>query len=187
MRVDVELAPSFSSNEDKHRYIGTATMADAFRYVVGSLRQTTGRIALRTNYTFTPALSLESFVEAFTTSGRHESFHEVVAPGRRSAADRLRPIGAAAVRRENERLAIDLDADFVGDVDVAEPDFGRFSLRSTMVLRWEFRAGSALSLVVQQDGGRDSAGYRTLRDLARAGPASHEIRTMLKINYWFSL
>src|SRR5690606_1468547 len=70
----------------------------------------------------------------------------------------------------------------------SDPAFTVLSLRSTAVLRWEFRPGSTLFLVWQQS--RTDAGAFTgrasLGDLAESATSPGRHTIALKLTYWWS-
>ena len=81
----------------------------------------------RVNYTITPTLTLQIYAQPFVSAGGYTNFKELV-DGR---ADQLRrPVPPYAYR--------------------GNPDFNYRSFRTTNVLRWEYRPGSALFVVWQQ-------------------------------------
>ena len=77
------------------------------------------------NYTFKPDLTLDFYGEPFAASGRYDHLGQLVAARARGTS----PLDAALPGR----------------------DFNVQSFRSNLVLRWEWRAGSVLYLVWQQD------------------------------------
>ena len=48
-------------------------------------------------------------------------------------------------------MDVDVDRDGATDFTLSDPDFRVVSLRTNAVIRWEFRPGSTLFLVWQQD------------------------------------
>ena len=86
-------------------------------------------------------------------------------------------------------MAIDVDGDAAGDVDLGHPDFAYTSLRSNVVLRWEYRPGSTIFVVWQQ--GREavvSDGRFRLRDVgSNIVDARPDNVFLVKFNYWLSL
>ena len=187
--LEAELTPSYEWNHYRHQYVGTASLFGEPRYVVGWLHQESVRVGLRANLTFTPSLSLEGYAEALSTTGQHREFYEVADPAARARADRLRVISESSIQRSGTQLAFDLDGNDSADLSVPTPDFAILSLRSTIVLRWEFRPGSDLSLVVQQHGTETAidSSRDPLRALRRVRSLPHRTLGMLKLNYWLSL
>ena len=87
------------------------------------------------------------YAEPFTASGRYDTFGETLAPGERA----LRVYGTDGTtierRLDGTRLVTDGDEAFILDND----DFNIRSFRSNVVLRWEWRPGSTLFVVWQQN------------------------------------
>ena len=69
-----------------------------------------------------------------------------------------------------------------------DPDFANRSLRSNLVLRWEYSSGSTLYLVWQSNGGdnADAGRFDGLDDLGDAFAADRDDILMLKTTYWLS-
>jgi hypothetical protein len=184
--LEMELTPSYEWNQNRHQFVGVAGPADVPRYIVGWLQQESLRVGLRTNLTFTPSLSLEGYTEALSTSGRHRELYEVVDPAARARFDRLRTIASTSVHRHDTRLTVDVDDDGAPDLTIPNPDFTLLSLRSTILVRWQFRPGSDVSFVVQQHGtdSRSDAVVDLLREVGRIGALPHRVTAMLKLKYW---
>ena len=96
-------------------------------YVFGHLDQTTVGITARVNYTITPELTVQIYAQPFVSAGDYSAFKELVAGRAAHYQDRYAPFAYAS-----------------------NPDFNYRSFRSTNVLRWEYKPGSALFLVWQQ-------------------------------------
>jgi hypothetical protein len=132
------------------------------RYVFAPLHQTSLAIETRLNVTFTPRLSLETYVQPLISSGDYGTAKQLLAP----RSFDFGPYAAA----------------------VPDLDFNFRSLRGNAVLRWEWRAGSTLYVAWQQrrsdyapigdfDLGRDS---RALLD------ARPDNILLVKVNYWLT-
>jgi hypothetical protein len=101
----------------------TATETYGNRYVFASLDQTTVGADLRLNWTFTPDLSLETYLQPFFSSGEYDDFKSLARP---------------------RTYAFDPYA-FNGNIN-----FDVASLRGNAVLRWEYAPGSTVFLVWTQ-------------------------------------
>jgi len=70
-----------------------------------------------------------------------------------------------------------------------KPDFNFRQLRSTVVVRWEYRPGSSVFAIWSH--GRTSTAedgrYRLGSDLSALGDADAENVVMVKANYWVGL
>ena len=72
------------------------------------------------------------------------------------------------------------------------PDFESRAMRSSLVLRWEYRAGSTLSLVWQQSRSRDfddadAPEFNPLSGIGKSFVDDGESIFLLKFNRWFGL
>lgn len=128
--ISASLGVGFNRNNAQSQWITNLTAADGTHYVFGKLSQTTVRLTARVNYTITPTLSLQVYAQPFQSAGDYSGFKELANGRSKQYEGRYRPF------------------DYRGN-----PDFNIRSFRTTNVLRWEYRPGSALFVVWQQ--GRD--------------------------------
>jgi hypothetical protein len=117
------------------------------RYVFGLVDRSTYSTQFRVGLTVRPDLNVDLYAEPFAASGRYTSIGELLAP-----ATRLRRTygadGTAATRLPDGSLVV---TDELGTFRVPNSDFRVKSFRSNLVLRWEYRPGSILYVVWQQD------------------------------------
>ena len=163
-RWQFSVAPRWQHSVNPRQYVtavdgGTAATYGT-RYVFASVDQTTLSMQLRLNYSFSPSLTLEVYAEPFAASGQYAEYGQLTAAG----APTLLAYGTG-----NTSIAQDPDGNYTvtdgnnGDVfALPNNDFNVLSYRSNAVLRWEWRPGSALFLIWQQNrnsfcsGGYDS-------------------------------
>ncbi len=188
--IDLTVSPAYNKNRDRWQFLTAADVGGSPLYLFGELDQTTTSLTVRSNLTFTPALSLQLYAQPFVSSGRYVAFKRVAAPRAARFEDRFdRLTGNRLSRDGNGGVLVDVDANGVTDLSLANPDFTVLSFRSNVVLRWEYLLGSTLFLVWQHgrsnfDGdGRFRLGSR-LNDLFRS-PAENVL--LIKANYWLSL
>lgn len=184
-RWSLSLDPRWEKWTEPRQYLGSradgpeATFGRRYLFSYVDRAEIAARIRL--NYTFTPDLSLESYFEPFAASGRFHTFGELRAA--RSGA--LRTYGAdGTTLMEND------DGSHTVTVDgrtftIPARDFNVRSLRSNVVLRWEWRPGSTAYLVWQQDGfaAHDPARVAP-RDLLDAFATRSDQFLVLKVSYW---
>ena len=125
----LSINPEYEREVDTQQYVSTLPGGSAAtyggRYIFAHVDRSTYSMEVRLNYTFKPDLTLDFYGEPFAASGRYSHFGELAA-----ARTRLMiPLGGTLPNR----------------------DFNVESFRSNLVLRWEWRAGSTLYLVWQQD------------------------------------
>ena len=133
------------------------------RYVFAPLDQTSVGLETRLNVTFTPKLSLETYVQPLLSSANYGDPRQLVAPRTYDFVPYAGP--------------------------VPNLDFNLRSLRGNAVLRWEWRAGSTLYLVWQQSR-FDAAGvgdFAFARDRQALFGQRPDDVFIVKANWWFEL
>ena len=100
----------------------------------------------------------------------------------------LQPFVASGDYTNIRRLARPLSFDFDPAVLSYDPDFNNKSMRSNVVLRWEYMRGSTLYAVWNRSVvGRSRPGtFSPLRDLRDAFGGAGPNVFMVKISYWMS-
>ncbi len=117
------------------------------RHVFGFPDRTTLSTQMRVSYTFKPDMTLDVYAEPFAASGRYLGFGEMLVPGARE----LRVYGedgTTIVRQADGSYHVTDGAD---TFSLSNRDFNIRSFRSNVVLRWEWRPGSTLYVVWQQN------------------------------------
>lgn len=152
-RVSFNLRGRAGWDTTDRQYLTARTVGDSTVYLVGRLDQNEVSLTFRTDLALTPRLSLEFYAEPFISAGRYGALRLIADPHAPAYADRFDPLGDDRLTRPGggEPLEIDVDRDGVSDITLSEPDFRVVSFRSNAVLRWEFRPGSTLFVVWQQD------------------------------------
>ena len=197
--VRLRLTPTFAWNDITGQFVRSVAdtlAAETFgrRYVFADVERKTVSLETRLDWTFTRNLSLELFAAPFVASGGYSRFKEFERPGTFDFAvygeeqgTLVRGGGCANPTGPGNLLAVDPDA--AGPAacfNVADPSFNLRSLRGNAVLRWEFRPGSTVFFVWQQqrenlvpignfDVGRD---FRELFEV----PAANVF--LVKVTYW---
>jgi hypothetical protein len=117
------------------------------RYIFGLPDRTTLSAQFRFNYTFKPDVNLDVYTEPFAASGRYRGFGELAA-----ARDRNLRVygtdGTAIARLADGSYQV---SDGASTFNLPNRDFNVRSFRSNVVLRWEWRPGSTLYAVWQQN------------------------------------
>jgi hypothetical protein len=167
-RLTLRIEPSYGVRRSTLQYLDTlddpaATATFGHRYLFGELHQRTLSANLRCNWIFTPTLSLEVFAQPLVSSVRYTRVLELPRP----RTYQLAPT----------------------DVDPAPYSFTFSSIRSSAVLRWEYRPGSTVFLVwnENQSVNEDTNGYFMLRRSWNAlGRTQADHVFMVKATYWWS-
>jgi Domain of unknown function (DUF5916) len=156
----------FDRNRDDRQWFGNPLDAAGMtHYTFAHLEQRTTSLQARLNFTATPDLTLQVYAEPFVSKGQYSDLRELADPRAASYGDRFQPY-------------------------LAGGDPGGFNVkqfRSNLVLRWEYRPGSALFLVWQQgrEDYEDARGGRTLfGDLHQLFGAHPNNTFLVKLSYW---
>jgi len=161
------------------------------RYVFADLDQRTLSVVARVDVALSPALSIQFYAQPFISSGDYESFKELAAAGTfdfvRYGEDRGSTI---ALNDSTGAYAVDPDPAAGGaPFGFPNPDFLVRSLRTNLVVRWEYRRGSTLFLVWQHGraGGAPDARFDLWRQTGDLFADPQENTFLVKANYWLSL
>ena len=138
-KLSISVSPDYQYQRNGAQFVSNIADPSALatfgtRHVFARLKQETFSAGVRLNWTFTPALSLQTYIQPLISSGQYTDFGDLARPRSyeftRYAAGTLPP-------------------------GVSNPDFTFKSIRGNAVLRWEFRPGSAAYFVWTQS--RDDA------------------------------
>lgn len=188
----VQLAPAYEMAEGATQYVTTVSdpTATAFggkRYVFAFIRTATLSLETRANWTFTPDLTLQLYLQPFIASGDYQRFREFAAPRTRRVLDYGRDVGT--LTRSAATGAYTVDPDGAGPAAAftfGDPNFTARSLRGTAVLRWEYRPGSTIYLAwTQQRAGFSADGTLDFgRDQSALWRDPADNVFVVKMNYW---
>jgi hypothetical protein len=184
-RLTFSFDPEWSRSRDSRQFIQTEVggRPETFgtRYIFGRVLVSEISTQFRMNYSFTPNLTLETYAQPFAASGYFSAFGELAAAGDRNLFF-YGTSGAGITRNSDGSHTV---TDGGQSFDIEPLDFNERSLRTNAVLRWEWRPGSTLYLVWQQNRERE-------RPFSEARPQhvfqSFDARAdnflALKVSYW---
>ncbi|MFW6079868.1 MAG: DUF5916 domain-containing protein, partial [Gemmatimonadota bacterium] len=190
----VSLGPRYSVQHDPAQYITqvedpTATETFGRRYIFAPLDRTTLNMDVRLNVAFSADVTLELYAQPFIASGDFGAPRQLGAP-RTFEFDSFGADGIGRIDAEDDGWRIDPDGDGPAEsFFIDESDFNVRSLRGNAVLRWQWRPGSTLFLVWQQERSADAfaAGdFDFDRDARALFGAEPDNVLVVKMNYWFT-
>lgn len=164
----LSISPYYSRSRDRHQYVDTfadptATETYGQRYVFAQLERHTFELATRADWTLNAHLSFQLYLQPFVAAGAYHDYHALA----QARTARYTPFGGA----------------------VEDPDFNFRSVRGSAVVRWEFRPGSSLYVVWNENRADvvPNGDFRFRRDLAAIPDApSHDV-ILVKVSYWLPL
>ncbi|MDR9418164.1 DUF5916 domain-containing protein [Gracilimonas sp.] len=189
--IQLSFGPQYTHQADIDQYItavedDNATHTYGKRYVFSDIEQHTISANLRLNWTFSPTMSLQTYIRPFVSTGDFTSFKEVAQPRTYNYDVYGEDIGS--IEEQNGTYTIDPDGSgSSSSFSFADPDFNFRSVQGNAVFRWEYTPGSTLYLVWQQQRedysqiGAFNLGDQ-LNDLFDAKPTNV---FLVKLSYWF--
>jgi hypothetical protein len=165
--VLISLSPRFSRLHEMAQYV---TWVDdpsyeptyGKRYIFATLDQRTLDVGIRTEWTMNARLSMQLFVQPFIASGDYSSF---------------------------KHLTRARDDEFTPTAHGGDPDFNFRSVRGSAVVRWEFRPGSALYVVWNENRSEvvPVGDFRFRRDFRALPEAPSQDVFLVKFSYWLPI
>jgi hypothetical protein len=143
---------------------------------------------IRLNWTFTPRLSLQAYLQPFIAAGAYGEFKELARPGKYDY--NLFGENGSTIALANGLYTVDPDGEGPAEAFAfGNPDFNVKSLRGTVVFRWEYLPGSLFYLVWTQNRA-DYANYGILnlrRDIGDLFSATGDNIFMIKVSYRWNM
>lgn len=161
--LEFSLGGGYESSRDRHFWVGTGE--DGLP-VFGHLDHDELSVTLRSTYTFTRDLTIQSYTQFYFSAGDYERFMKLTSP------ERFEEISASYA------------------IDFARNDFNYKSLNVNLVLRWEYRPGSAVFVVWThaRDGFEsDINSFSFNRDLKALFRTPQVNTFLIKANYWWNI
>jgi hypothetical protein len=185
-RWQFSISPSYVRQTDPQQYISTLAGGPAEtygqRYIFAYVDRSTWSTPLRLGFTLKPDMNIDVYAEPFAASGRFFDYGELTAA--RSQLRRLYGTDGTTITvlQDGSRNVTDGATAFT----LRNSDFNVRSFRSNIVLRWEYRPGSTLFVVWQQDRRASEAiGDRIgIGDMFRSLSAPGSNFFAVKLSFW---
>ena len=189
--ITLSISPFISREFQRSMYVGT--FADNFavntfgnRYVFGELDQKTIGAGIRLNWTFTPNLTLQLYVQPLISTGKYTRIKELAKP----RSYEFNTFTDISFNKSDNSYTVDPDGSGpASSFTFNNPDFNFRSLRGNAVLRWEYLPGSVLYLVwTQTRSDFESIGDNQLmRSFSGLTDIHPDNIFALKFTYWFNI
>ena len=167
----------------------TATSTYGKRYLFSKLDQKEISAKIRLDWTFTPRLSLQLFLQPLISVGNYYSFKELARAGTFTFNRYGENNSTIEYIDSTNSYFVDPDGSGLRTFSFGNPNFNYKSLRLNAVLRWEFLPGSTAYIVWTRTGEHSgNAGeFKLARDFSNLIKApDHEDVFLLKVAYWIS-
>ncbi len=194
-QIFVSFGPGFERNMITRQWIdsfedATATHTYGKRYVFGEMTQETISGNIRLNWTFTPQLSLQLFLQPLFSVGKYDNFKELAKP--RSMEHNIYGENGSTISYDSKEEEYTVDPDGSGvakTFSFDNPDFNFKSLRGNMVLRYEVLPGSVFYLVWTHNKTNDMypGRMRIGRDFEELWNEEADNIFMIKYSHWLDI
>ena len=185
--IKVSLSPRYSMLHERAQYVATIAGAGyeptyGNRYLFSTLDQKTLDFGIRTEWTASARLSMQLFLQPFIASGDYSDFKYLT----RARDDEFTPVDALQYDASGNAYSGGSGA---AAVSFGNPDFNFRSVRGSAVLRWEFRPGSAMYVVWNENRSDvvPNGDFRLRRDFSALPDAPSQDVFLIKFSYWLPM
>ena len=194
-QITFSVGPDYSINEDLRQWVGnfsdpTAVNTFNTRYVFGKIKQHTLSANIRLNWTFSPSLSLQLFMQPFFAVGEYSGFKELAKA--KTTDFNIYGNSGSTINYDPAAQSYSVDPDGAGSsqgFSFGNPNFNYKSLRGTAVLRWEVLPGSIFYFVWShnQTNFENPGDFNFKRDFKNLWSTNGDNILMVKFSYWFNM
>jgi hypothetical protein len=154
--LQLSFSPSYSATHEATQWVTrvadplmTATYGS--RYVFAWLDMQQVSFTTRVDWTFSPDLTLQTYLQPLFATGRYQGLKEFQSPSTYDFAVYGRDGGSTLERADDGSYLVDPDGGGPAPAfAVADPDFNLKSMQVNFVLRWEYGPGSTFYLAWTQ-------------------------------------
>lgn len=194
-QITFSIGPDYTVNDGFRQWVGnfddpTAVNTFNTRYVFGEIKQHTLSANIRLNWTFSPSLSLQLFMQPFFAVGEYGRFKELAKA--KTADFNVYGNSGSTINYDTALQLYSVDPDGTGPSQgfaLGNPNFNYKSLRGTAVLRWEVMPGSIFYFVWShnQANFENPGDFSFGRDFKNLWRTDGDNILMVKFSYWFDI
>jgi uncharacterized protein DUF5916/cellulose/xylan binding protein with CBM9 domain len=184
--IRLSVSPSYSRLHNVTQYVTTIddpSVATTYghRYIFATLEQRSLDFGTRVEWTVNARLSLQLYLQPFIASGGYHEYKQLARPRTRDYT----PLDGNALTFEPSTNSYVVS----GSQTFDNPNFNLRSVRGSAVVRWQFRPGSAL-YVVWNENRADQVplgDFRLRRDFSAIPSAVSKDVFLIKVSYWLPI
>ncbi len=193
--IQISFEPELGFELDEDQFVSTiarqpgdpdASQTYGNRYIFADARTVNLVGNIRLNWTFTPKMSLQTYLRPYIASANFSNFGEFNDPGG-FGFDRYGKDEGQLYDNGNGNYGVDIDSDGDQDFNFHREDFTYRAIQGNAVFRWEYKPGSTFFLVWQQQ--RDGVIQDGTHDLGRDIRGLFDPKPvnvfLIKFSYWF--
>ena len=191
-RLRVEFEPGYNTQLEINQYVDSFDDEGAIdmlgcRHIVAHMDRKTVSAEMRIDYTFTPKLSFQAYLQPYMTVGKYSRFKEFSQPESYDFVEYGKDVNMEVVQDGDDGYELYPYGQEGKSFYIENPDFNYKALVGSAVLRWEFRPGSTLYLVWTRNGSddRNPGNFNFGRDFKHMVNADADNVFAVKLTYWF--
>jgi len=194
--LELSFNPQISWSRDRWQWVSNVEDPEmlatfGIRSIFGDLEYRTLSLTTRVDWTFTPKLTLQTYIQPLLAAGAYSDLKELARPASFEFNHYGQDDGSTIAHDPNAR-EYTIDPDGGGPADpftLDNPDFNFKSLKVNMILRWEYRPGSTFYFVWTQNRTNhdDPGDFDVSRDARSLFDARGENVFMVKATHWFDI
>jgi hypothetical protein len=194
-QITFSMGPTYEISNSMQQWVDkfddpTAVNTYKTRYVFGEIKQHTLAANIRLNWTFSPTLSLQLFMQPFFAVGDYSNYKELAKP--RTMDYNYYGQNGSTINYNQDDNVYYVDPDGSGpaqEFSFDNPDFNFKSLRGTAVLRWEVMPGSIFYFVWShnQANFNDPGNFSFGRDFRNLWNTQGDNILLVKFSYWLDI
>ncbi len=193
--LSLTFGPNLSASKEERQWVDkfddvTAVKTYNKRYVFAELNQTVISANIRLNWTFSPTMSLQLFLQPMFAVGDYSEFKELAEPNSYKQNIYGQNGSTISYNKGNDEYTVDPDGNGPAEeLTFGNPDFNFKSLRGNLVFRWEFLPGSVFYLVWshEQTNFEDPGEFNMKHDFKNLMDSQSDNVYLAKIAYWFDI
>lgn len=169
------------------QYVRNISVSSQNRYICATIDQQVFDVQLRVDYSLTPELSMQYYGRPYFVKAKYSDFKKITDARAAAFSDRFHVFNSTEIQFDKANNLYQVAEGNNTTYAFNNPNFNFKDFQSNLVLRWEFKPGSALYLVWSQSRDHAASPYENifsddLSELFNAIP--HQI-FLLKFSYRF--
>lgn len=190
-RLRLQFEPGFNKQNQIDQYVDsfddeTAENMFGYRHIVARMERKTISAEFRIDYTFTPKLSFQAYVQPYMTVGSFSHFKEFERPESYDFIEYGKANNMEITKDGDDGYNLYPNGSDGNSLYIENPDFNYKALVGSAVLRWEFRPGSTLFLVWTRNSSDENnpGTFNFNRDTKDLFKAEADNVFAVKLTYW---
>ncbi len=178
----------YTNNIDNFLYVNQKMAGSELTYIMGRIKQQTYAWTFRFNYNITPDISIQYYGSPFISSGKYTDFKRAADTHAGEINDRYHSYTDDEISFNESNNSYTVN-EGNGSYTFGNPDFSFRQYRSNLVARWEYRPGSTIYLVWENNRNSRESAYNSslsynMNELFGVQPTNV---FMVKVSFWLGL